>query len=69
MEYSNRENINLIEKAKEHAELIAALMAGIFILLAWRLDSSGQTTASVLLYLIAFCVGVSLKQKKALKKP
>lgn len=54
MEYSNRENINLIEKTKEHAELIAALMAGIFILLAWRLDTSGQTTASVLLYLIAF---------------
>lgn len=68
MEYSNRENINLIEKTKEHAELIAALMAGIFILLAWRLDTSGQTTASVLLYLIAFCVGGFAKAKEGIEE-
>lgn len=68
MEYSNRENINLIEKIKEHAELIAALMAGIFILLAWRLDTSGQTTASVLLYLIAFCVGGFAKAKEGIEE-
>ncbi|WP_336636886.1 heavy metal translocating P-type ATPase [Lysinibacillus fusiformis] len=68
MEYSNRENINLIEKIKEHAELIAALIAGIFILLAWRLDSSGQTTASVLLYVIAFCVGGFAKAKEGIEE-
>lgn len=68
MEYSNRENINLIEKVKEHVELIAALMAGIFILLAWRLDTSGQTTASVLLYLIAFCVGGFAKAKEGIEE-
>ncbi|MEA0565413.1 heavy metal translocating P-type ATPase [Lysinibacillus irui] len=68
MEYSNRENINLIEKVKEHTELIAALMAGIFILLAWRLDTSGQTTASVLLYLIAFCVGGFAKAKEGIEE-
>lgn len=68
MEYSNRENINLIEKVKDHAELIAALMAGIFILLAWRLDTSGQTTASVLLYLIAFCVGGFAKAKEGIEE-
>lgn len=68
MEYSNRENINLIEKTKEHAELIAALMAGIFILLAWRLDTSGQTTASVLLYLIAFFVGGFAKAKEGIEE-
>lgn len=68
MEYSNRENINLIEKINEHAELIAALMAGIFILLAWRLDTSGQTTASVLLYLIAFFVGGFAKAKEGIEE-
>jgi len=68
MEYSNRDNINIIEKIKEHAELIAALMAGIFILLAWRLDTSGQTTASVLLYLIAFCVGGFAKAKEGIEE-
>ncbi|MCG7436968.1 heavy metal translocating P-type ATPase [Lysinibacillus fusiformis] len=68
MEYSNRENINLIEKIKEHAELIAALIAGIFILLAWRLDTSGQTTASVLLYVIAFCIGGFAKAKEGIEE-
>ncbi|WP_155593499.1 heavy metal translocating P-type ATPase [Lysinibacillus cavernae] len=68
MEYSNRENINLIEKIKEHAELLAALIAGIFILLAWRLDTSGQTTASVLLYLIAFCIGGFAKAKEGIEE-
>ncbi|WP_369355348.1 heavy metal translocating P-type ATPase [Lysinibacillus capsici] len=68
MEYSNRENIKVIEKIKEHAELIAALMAGIFILLAWRLDTNGQTTASVLLYLIAFCVGGFAKAKEGIEE-
>ncbi|MGE6604203.1 heavy metal translocating P-type ATPase [Lysinibacillus fusiformis] len=68
MEYYNRENISLIEKIKEHAELIAALIAGIFILLAWRLDTSGQTTASVLLYVIAFCVGGFAKAKEGIEE-
>ncbi|MGE7752108.1 heavy metal translocating P-type ATPase [Lysinibacillus fusiformis] len=68
MEYSNRENISLIEKIKEHAELIAALIAGIFILLAWRLDTSGQTTASVLLYVIAFCIGGFAKAKEGIEE-
>lgn len=68
MEYSNRENYNLIEKIKEHAELIAALIAGLFILLAWRLDTSGQTTASVLLYITAFCVGGFAKAKEGIEE-
>ncbi|EON74482.1 heavy metal translocating P-type ATPase [Lysinibacillus sphaericus] len=68
MDYSNQENINLIEKAKEHAELIAAIVAGFFILLAWRLDSSDQTTASVLLYMIAFCVGGFAKAKEGVEE-
>ncbi|MGE7111593.1 heavy metal translocating P-type ATPase [Lysinibacillus sp. NPDC047702] len=68
MEYSNRENINLIEKIKEHAELLAALIAGLFILLAWRLDTSGQTTASVLLYIVAFCVGGFAKAKEGIEE-
>ncbi|MFY0520101.1 heavy metal translocating P-type ATPase [Lysinibacillus sp. UGB7] len=68
MDYSNQENINLIEKTKEHAELIAAIVAGFFILLAWRLDSSDQTTASVLLYMIAFCVGGFAKAKEGVEE-
>ena len=68
MEDSNRENYSLIEKVKEHAELIAALFSGLFILLAWRLDTSGLTTASVLLYITAFCVGGFAKAKEGIEE-
>ncbi|TQR28062.1 cadmium-translocating P-type ATPase [Lysinibacillus sphaericus] len=68
MEHSKRENYNLIEKTKEHAELIAALIAGLFILLAWRLDTSGQTTASIILYIVAFCVGGFAKAKEGIEE-
>ncbi|MFJ3390033.1 heavy metal translocating P-type ATPase [Lysinibacillus sp. NPDC086135] len=68
MEHSKRENSNLIEKTKEHAELIAALIAGLFILLAWRLDTSGQTTASIILYIVAFCVGGFAKAKEGIEE-
>lgn len=68
MEYSNRENVSLIENIKVHAELIAAIMAGLFILLAWRLDTNDQTTASVLLYIVAFCVGGFAKAKEGIEE-
>ncbi|AVK95413.1 cadmium-translocating P-type ATPase [Lysinibacillus sphaericus] len=68
MEYSNRENVGLIENIKVHAELIAAIMAGLFILLAWRLDTNDQTTASVLLYIVAFCVGGFAKAKEGIEE-
>ena len=68
MEHSKREKSNLIEKIKEHAELIAALIAGLFILLAWRLDTSGQTTASIILYIVAFCVGGFAKAKEGIEE-
>ncbi|WP_433595504.1 heavy metal translocating P-type ATPase [Lysinibacillus xylanilyticus] len=68
MEYTNRENSYIIEKIKEHAELIAALIAGLFILLAWRLDTSGQTTAPILLYIVAFCVGGFAKAKEGIEE-
>lgn len=68
MEHSNRENVGLIENIKVHAELIAAIMAGLFILLAWRLDTNDQTTASVLLYIVAFCVGGFAKAKEGIEE-
>ncbi|MFJ6211453.1 heavy metal translocating P-type ATPase [Lysinibacillus sp. NPDC092081] len=68
MEQTKRENNNIIEKIKEHAELIAALIAGLFILLAWRLDTSGQTTASIILYIVAFCVGGFAKAKEGIEE-
>ncbi|MBM7608202.1 Cd2+/Zn2+-exporting ATPase [Lysinibacillus composti] len=66
MDYSNRENINLNEKVKEHAELIAALISGLIILLAWRMDSNGLETASILAYLSAFIIGGYAKAKEGI---
>ena len=66
MDYSNRENINLNEKIKEHAELIAALISGLIILLAWRMDSNGLETASILAYLSAFIIGGYAKAKEGI---
>ncbi len=67
MEHSNRENVDLIEKIKEHKELIAALVAGFIIALAWRMDSNGLTTASIIAYLSAFAIGGYAKAKEGIE--
>ncbi|MGM9948819.1 MAG: heavy metal translocating P-type ATPase, partial [Lysinibacillus sp.] len=64
MDQSNRESINLIEKTKEHGELIAATIAGIIIFLAWRMDSVGLETAAVAAYISAYFIGGYAKAKK-----
>ncbi len=63
---SNRENDNIIEKIKEHGELIAALLSGLLILLAWRLESSGLNTAAIIAYLSAFFIGGYSKAKEGI---
>lgn len=66
MDTSNRENDILIEKIKEHGELIAALLSGLLILLAWRLESSGLNTAAIISYLSAFIIGGYAKAKEGI---
>ncbi|MFP3916523.1 heavy metal translocating P-type ATPase [Lysinibacillus telephonicus] len=66
MDTSNRENDVLIEKIKEHGELIAALLSGLLILLAWRLESSGLNTAAIISYLSAFIIGGYAKAKEGI---
>ncbi|HEY4623151.1 MAG TPA: hypothetical protein VIH12_04780, partial [Solibacillus sp.] len=57
MENSNREKLSLNEKISEHKELIAALVSGLIILIAWRMESTGQMTAAIVAYLTAFVIG------------
>lgn len=64
----NRENDYLIEKIKEHGELIAALTSGVLIFMAWRLDNNGLNTASILMYLLAFVVGGYAKAKEGIQE-
>jgi len=66
MNHSNRENLNLIEKTKEHGELIAAIASGLIILFAWRMESAGLSTAAVIAYLTAFIIGGYAKAKEGI---
>lgn len=66
MEHSNREYIPLNEKIKEHKELIAALLSGIIIFFAWRMDSVGLETAAVIAYLSAYITGGYAKAKEGI---
>lgn len=66
MKHSNRENEYLIEKIKEHGELIAAIVSGFIIILAWRMESTGLTTAAVIAYLTAFIIGGYAKAKEGI---
>lgn len=67
MNNSNREYLSLNEKILEHKELIAALISGFIILLAWRMDSTEQTTAAVIAYLTAFFIGGYAKAKEGIE--
>lgn len=66
MEQSNRENISLIENLKKHGELIAAIISGVIILLAWRMETIGLNTAAVTAYLSAFIIGGFAKAKEGI---
>lgn len=66
MESYNREFELLIEKIKPHKEMIAAVISGLIIMLAWRLEFSGLTTASALSYISAFVIGGYAKAKEGI---
>ncbi|WP_096552287.1 heavy metal translocating P-type ATPase [Ureibacillus thermosphaericus] len=66
MDNSNRENFSLIENIKQHQELIAAIISGVIILMAWKLEKEGLSTASVFSYIIAFIIGGYAKAKEGI---
>lgn len=66
MDYSNRESIALNEKIREHKELIAAVLSGIIIFFAWRMDSVGLETAAVIAYISAYITGGYAKAKEGI---
>ncbi|MFB9218761.1 heavy metal translocating P-type ATPase [Kurthia sibirica] len=58
----------LIEKIKPHAEMIAALFAGVLIATAWILSKNiGDTTVVVGMYLAAFIIGGAAKAKEGIE--
>lgn len=51
-----------------HLELIAAIVSGILIVLAWLIGKNGIETASVILYIIAFLIGGFAKAKEGIEE-
>lgn len=68
METVKENNNHLIEKSKEHAELIAAIISGIFILVAWLLGKNDESTASIIFYVLAFIIGGFAKAKEGVEE-
>lgn len=66
MKSTNRENSSAIENIKEHQELIAAIISGIIIFVAWKLEKNGLSTASVISYISAFVIGGYAKAKEGI---
>ncbi|MGD6801023.1 heavy metal translocating P-type ATPase [Rossellomorea aquimaris] len=59
--------ISIFEKIKPHAELIAALVSGVFILLGWLL-ADDFSSLSVTFYLLAFVIGGFAKAKEGIEE-
>jgi Zn2+/Cd2+-exporting ATPase len=66
MNNPNREYLSLNEKMSEHKELIAAIVSGVIILLAWRMESTGLMTSAIMAYLSAFIIGGYAKAKEGI---
>ncbi len=68
MEIAKENDYHLIEKVKEHGELIAAIVSGVFIVVAWLLGKQDYTTLSIIFYILAFAVGGFAKAKEGVEE-
>ncbi|MFS0783141.1 heavy metal translocating P-type ATPase [Bacillus sp. 1P06AnD] len=51
---------------REHIELIAAIVSGIFILAGWILSNNHEQTLSIILFILAFVIGGYAKAKEGI---
>ena len=56
------------DRIKDHGELIAALLSGFLIFGGWLLSKTEINTASITLYILAFCIGGFAKAKEGLEE-
>ncbi|MEH7237878.1 heavy metal translocating P-type ATPase [Bacillus sp. JJ1562] len=63
---TEKEPSPLLEKVKLHGELIAAITSGVLIAIAWTLGHFEQSTASIVMYLLAFVIGGYAKAKEGI---
>jgi Zn2+/Cd2+-exporting ATPase len=63
-----KEEINFFEKIQPHAELIAALISGVFILFGWLFSKGDTDMLSITFYLLAFVIGGFAKAKEGIEE-
>ena len=68
MNNTNENSNHLIEKLKEHIELVAAITAGILIFIAWFITREEMSGIGVALYLLAFVIGGFAKAKEGVEE-
>ena len=56
----------MFSRIKPHAELIAALLSGVLIVIAWFVGKGEESSLSISLYLIAFLIGGYAKAKEGI---
>jgi Cd2+/Zn2+-exporting ATPase len=61
------ENIGFIKKIKPHAELIAAILSGIFIAIGWLLEKKNFIGLYVISYLLAYMIGGFAKAREGIE--
>lgn len=57
----------LITKILPHTELIAALLSGVLIVIAWLFGENGDSSISITLFLLAFFIGGYAKAKEGIE--
>lgn len=59
---------DFFSKVKEHGELIAAIISGIIILIAWITGNMVNETTTTILYVVAFVIGGYAKAKEGIEE-
>ncbi|NRD78121.1 cadmium-translocating P-type ATPase [Bacillus sp. BRMEA1] len=62
------QHVGFLEKIKPYAELIAAGLSGVFILMGWLLDKYDHGAESIIAYLLAFIIGGFAKAKEGIEE-
>lgn len=68
MQKTNENSNHLIEKLKPHMELIAAIIAGLLIVVAWWMTRDGMTTTGIVTFIAAFIIGGFAKAKEGIEE-
>lgn len=68
MTTETREERNAPAGWTAHLELVAAILSGVLILIAWLIGKSGDETLSITFYIIAFLIGGFAKAKEGIEE-